>query len=79
MTGLIFCGLIAIGSTAVALGKASGKNYIGAGLGLDHPVWVGFMVASAVLAFDLTGRVFMRGWRFSRRINREGAIESREL
>jgi hypothetical protein len=70
MWGLISCGLIAIGSTTAALAKSSGDAF-GAWLHVDHPIWLGFMIVSAVLAGDLFLRNWLRSRRFSKRINEE--------
>lgn len=76
MWGMVLCGLIAIGTTAVALAKTSGSA-IGEALHADHPIWLGFMVVSLVLAGDLFLRNWIRSRRFSRRINRDCGMANR--
>jgi hypothetical protein len=67
IVGVLVCGAIAILSTAAAVSRTAG-TVVGSGLGIEHPVWVLFMLSSWVLAFDLTVRTFARSWRFTYRL-----------
>lgn len=78
MWGLIICGLLAIGSTAVALSKSSGDTF-GASFHVDHPIWLAFMLVSAVLTGDLVFRNWVRSRRFSKRINMECPMSVYEI
>lgn len=69
MVGLIVCGLIAIGSTGLALLKTSGGSFA-SWLHVEHPTWVAFMLVSAVLCVDLTLRLLVKSRRFSAQLRR---------
>jgi len=75
--GLLFAGLIALGSTAGAVAKDAG-GFLGAGLRVEHPAWLIIMLASLALATDLSVRVVVRCFRFASRINHPGLYQ-REL
>jgi hypothetical protein len=75
--GLLFAGILAIGSTAGAVAKDAG-GFLGAGLQVEHPAWLIIMLASLALATDLSVRVIVRCFRFASRINHPG-LYRREL
>jgi len=73
--GLLLTGLISIGSTTLAVWKLVGRPLDDDWLGIQHPAWAFFMLASAMLALDLTARAVTRSIRFARRVARSGLVE----
>jgi hypothetical protein len=73
--GLLLTGLISIGSTTLAVWKLIGRPLDDDLIGVQHPAWAFFMLASALLALDLTTRAFTRSIRFARRMARSGLVE----
>ncbi len=67
VVGIFVLGALAVASTAAAVVRGAG-SLIGAHFGVAHPAWMVLMVASAVLALDLSVRTVTRIKRFSRQI-----------